>query len=92
MRHSRAESLPVTQWVFITGTRKTTPESVKVIKGTVSNIMRRGGGIVVGAGAGSDVAAIQEGLRHNRKGDRVKVFLIAPMKNIWQVESEKEMP
>ncbi|HEX7041846.1 MAG TPA: hypothetical protein VF189_01215 [Patescibacteria group bacterium] len=69
----------VSRWIFITGSRKNTPESLKIVRQSVANIMKDGGAIVVGAGDGADVAAIKEALIHDPKGDRLKVFLVSDM-------------
>lgn len=78
MRQPEQEAIPhVTQWVIISGTRQVTEASQKAVQETVRGIMTQGGGVVVGAGDGTDVRVIQEALAIDPK--RLRVFLIEPL-------------
>ena len=64
------------KWVAISGTwAKTTPEVEAEVRRDVREIISRGDGIVSGGALGVDWIATDEALKHDPKGERVKMII-----------------
>ncbi len=64
------------KWIGISGGwRKTTPKIENDVRNVVSEIMKRGDGIVSGGALNVDFIALDEALKHDSKATRIKIFL-----------------
>ncbi len=69
------------KWIGISGSwRKTTPEIENDIRNTVSEIMKRGEGIISGGALNVDFIALDEALKNDPKAERIKVFIPTTLK------------
>lgn len=64
------------RWIGISGGWRTTNRKIENnIRRVVSEIMRRGDGIVSGGALNVDFIALNEALKHDLKAQRIKIFL-----------------
>ena len=64
------------KWIGISGGwRKTNQKIENDVRKTISDIMKRGDGIVSGGALNVDFIALDEALKNNPKAERIKIFL-----------------
>ncbi len=64
------------KWIGISGGwRKTNQKIENDVRGVVSEIMQRGGGIVSGGALNVDYIALDEALKYDKEAKRIKIFI-----------------
>ena len=73
------------KFVAISGSwRKVNKEIEEKIRKIVRQILKRGDGIVSGGALGVDYIALDEALKHDKKAQRIKIFLPTTLKRFAQ--------
>lgn len=66
------------------GWRKTNPEIENKVRQVVREIIKRGNIIISGGALGVDFIALDEALKHDRKAEKIKIFLPTTLKKYAQ--------
>jgi len=68
------------KWVAISGSwRRSSPELEHDVREAVTDVIRRGDGIVTGGALGVDYIATKEVLKHNPEADKIKIIIPTPL-------------
>lgn len=64
------------KWVLFTGTWQNTSKEVEVdVRNTVKEVLSSGNGVLTGGALGVDFFALDEALKHDRDGKKIRVIL-----------------
>jgi predicted Rossmann-fold nucleotide-binding protein len=73
------------KFVAISGSwRKVNKEIERKVRKIVRQILKRGNGIICGGALGVDYIALNEALKHDKKAQRIKIFLPTTLKRFAQ--------